>query len=117
MKRLFITALLFIFGACTTPANTRVYIDTSQTPIAQCSFDYDHCQLLAQAAWPVTQSEIRKRPYLRYKLKAQQAYMIDCLQKKGYKIIITEEVKSDVPATLEYPDGTIRKGWPVPIDN
>lgn len=92
MKLLILLTALLLIGCAGRPPEVRVWCDTTKIPWGQYERDHDDCLTKARAAWPVTETELRApmsgAAYEAYnRLNSQRAYVIDCLEKKGYRVI------------------------------
>lgn len=78
----------FCVAACTYPPEIHVRADICKVPYLQYKRDHDECVKRAQAAWPLTESQLRKDPRVyRTILNIQRNMVIECLEEKGYRIL------------------------------
>jgi len=92
-KILRIAALWLLAAGCAaSPPDLTVHVDTSQRPYPKYERDHADCLARARHVYPVTQDQLRAQPPVYQPVyEAQRAYVIDCLEKLGYRVLKTGE--------------------------
>ena len=89
--RTILTVLIFslLLAACAPQfPEMRVHVDTTQIPYLRYERDHAACVERARNLYPVTQGQLRAQPAIYQPIyAAQRAYVIDCLEKKGYRVL------------------------------
>ena len=90
--------IFLILVACTYPPRIWIPVDTTKISYLKFGMDYDDCIECARITWPCTESQMRAPIRLMSVLawqnyRNQQAYVIDCLQRKGYRILKPGEIE------------------------
>jgi len=92
IKRVLILCFLGLLGACVSYPDVRVRVDTRVVPLAQYERDHEDCLRQARSVWPVTVSQLKQNWRLYYPvLVNQEMFVIDCLSKKGYRVLDEDE--------------------------
>jgi hypothetical protein len=84
-----IAAVWSLLAACTpSPPELTVLVDTTKCPYLNYKRDHAECLERARSLYPLTRIQLRAQPaiYLPF-YEAQRAYVIDCLEKKGYCVL------------------------------
>ena len=80
--------LLGLSACSSAPPKLQVHVDTTKCPYFKYQCDHAACLEKARALHPVTEMQLRRRPAIyRPVYIAQKAYVISCLQGKGYRVI------------------------------
>ena len=92
-----ILAVVFL-TACTYPPKIWIPVDNRKVPFLKVEQDHADCLEAARIAFPCTNSQLRSpmrgvSRIARLNYLHQRAYVIDCLTKKGYRVLKTGEVE------------------------
>ena len=84
-----LTAIWPLLAACASPfPELRVHVDTTKIPYLRYERDHAACLERARSLYPVTQLQLRAQPAVYQPVyAAQRAYVIDCLEKMGYRVL------------------------------
>ena len=87
-----IILMILCLTACTRPPDIHVRADICKIPYRKYKRDHDACVERARAAWPLTESQLRKYPSLYWSiLSIQKNVVTECLEEKGYRILADDE--------------------------
>jgi len=80
-------------SACASPfPELTIQVDTTKCPYLKYERDHAICLERARSLYPVTQIQLRAQPVIyRPVYEAQRAYVIDCLEKIGYRVLKSGE--------------------------
>jgi hypothetical protein len=88
-----ITSIVPLLAACASPfPELTIYVDTTKCPYLKYERDHAACLERARSLYPVTQIQLRAQPGIYQPVyEAQRAFVIDCLEKMGYRVLKTGE--------------------------
>ncbi len=88
-----ITSILSLLAACASPfPELTIHVDTTKCPYLKYERDHAACLERARSLYPVTQIQLRAQPVIYQPVyEAQRVYVIDCLEKMGYRVLKTGE--------------------------